>query len=82
MMPCAWAVRPSTDVGVRIWRLRCDGMPAGSYTDHCNRPVVAGDMLRDDHDHRRRVISRPSEDELVLIVSEPDGARAAPSAIR
>lgn len=77
-MPLLLAAGPIADTAARVWMLLCHGLPAGSYTDNCNRPFSTGDMLRDDHDNRRRVIARPSMGRLTLEVSEPD---VAPSAI-
>lgn len=62
----------TADAVKRVWMLLCRGLPAGSYTDHCNRTFVAGDMLRDDLDNRRQVLASPGPDLLTLEVSEPD----------
>jgi len=69
-----FSVRPLKTVVARVWKLLCNGESAGSYTDHCNRPFVAGDVLRDDHDNRCTVLSDPVPDKLTLNVSAPDVA--------
>lgn len=74
MIPLLGTAIPAT--AARVYMLLCNGLPAGSYTDNCNRHFTIGDMLRDDHDTRRRVLSRPSPDTLTLDVSEPDVADA------
>ena len=76
MTPLLCAAQPNPDTTARVFMLMCQGLPAGSYTDNCNRSFVTGDMLRDDHDKRRRVVSRPSPGRLTLDVSEPDVADA------
>jgi len=76
-MPLRLGLEPLKNAASRVWRLLHRGHPAGSYTDHCNRPLVAGDILRDDQDNRRKVISQPSPEELTLEVSEPDVAAPA-----
>lgn len=77
-MPFRNSVRPTTTGSVRIWHLVCDGIAAGSYTDHCNRAFMAGDMLRDDCNNRCTVISVPGPD--TLHVSSPDVAPSHPTA--
>ncbi len=56
----------------RVWMLMCEGVAAGSYTDHCERPFAAGDVLRDDQCNRRMVIACSSNGDLTLDVSSPD----------
>ncbi len=56
----------------RIWSLLCDGIHVASYTDHCQRTFFDGDILRDDRDNRRRVLSVGSTDRLELHVGPPD----------
>lgn len=64
--------RPLTRAAKRVWKLLCDGVSVGSYTDHCKRPFSAGDMLHDDAAQRRRVITVHEQDELTLEVTPPD----------
>ncbi len=77
MIPVLLTANPIAATAVRVWMLLCHGLPAGSYTDNCNRPFTTGDMLRDDHDNRRQVVSRPAPGRLTLDVSEPDAAVSA-----
>lgn len=76
MTPLLRPAQPIPDTAARVFMLLCHGLPAGSYTDNCNRSFVAGDMLRDDHDQRRQVVALPSPGRLTLDVSEPDVADA------
>lgn len=71
-MPSPPPADPTTATPARIWSLLCDGVEAGSYTDHCNRPFMAGDILRDDHDDRRMVIALSEQAPFTLHVGPPD----------